>query len=178
MPDTGPASWLAGRPNTDHNTESHRVKNEWSAKKTTTTNQKKKKVYFFSQPRGFHTHKDCKKLNFYHSRAFIFAARNWILTVLEHLFLQKRRAAQLHRGRLTGSLSHRSSSSNCKSNPNGHASDSDCMQPEKLGYQSIDSLSFYLVCSESNASTKVGSCPDHPHPRLWSWCSCIPPSLH
>ena len=33
-----------------------------------------------------------------------------------------------------------------------------------------------LACSESNASTKVGSYLDRPHPRLWSWYSCIPPS--
>ena len=31
-------------------------------------------------------------------------------------------------------------------------------------------------CSGSSVSTEVWSCPDRPHPRLWSRCSCTPRS--
>lgn len=33
-----------------------------------------------------------------------------------------------------------------------------------------------LECSGSNVSKADGSCPGHPRPTRWSWCSCIPPS--
>ncbi len=38
--------------------------------------------------------------------------------------------------------------------------------------------SFSHLCSGSNASIVVWSCPDHPRPTPWSWCSCIQLSQH
>lgn len=34
--------------------------------------------------------------------------------------------------------------------------------------------SSHPVCFESSVSRGGGSCPAHPHPTQWSWCSCTP----
>lgn len=36
--------------------------------------------------------------------------------------------------------------------------------------------SAHPACFESSVSRGDESCPAHPHPTQWSWCSCIPPS--